>query len=151
MKKMAKLGLAVVVLMLMVSVAFAEYVPFKVSLTPAERLNILNLLPKQSNVIALRTSRKLELEMMLTDEEKSAMGMKIVNGAITNLQEINWSAVSEKEYTLGEFSVQLIIEELKKLDRTKQLQIFQLSIYDKFITNPVIDKALKEKEKLDKE
>ena len=146
-----KISVLVLVICFVFAGVFAEYIPFNVSLTSTERLNILNLLPKQSNVMVLRTARKLELEMMLTDEEKSAMGMKIVDGIITNLQEINWSAVPEKEYILGEFSVQLIIEELKKLDRTKQLQIFQLSIYDKFITNPEIEKALKEKEKLDKE
>lgn len=136
MKKMAKVGLAVVVLMLMVSVAFAEYIPFKVSLTPSERLNVMSVLPQKDNIVTLRIVSNLEQEIGLTEEEMDIIGFIIENGRVINLGKLteeDWNRVPAKEFTLGEIAKQLIADALKELSRREELQKYQLSIYDKFV------------------
>jgi len=140
MNMLRKMAVAVAVVLLVGSV-YAEYVPFKVSLTPAERLNVLNILPKEGNIITIQSVRRLEEELRLTVEEQVIMEFEIDpnTGNILNLTKpadnggIKWDKVPEKEFTFGDLEKGVVVGALKKLDKQEKLPVYMLSIYEKFV------------------
>lgn len=127
---MRKSVVAVLVALCLVASVFAEYVPFKVQLNLFERLTVLSLLPREGSFITLKIVGDLQNELAPTEEEIKLSEMKEnENGSV----QANWSAVPEKEFTLGETAQKIITDALKKLNKEEKLQMQYLSIYTKFI------------------
>ena len=124
--------LAGVLILLMVGMCFAEYVPCKVNLNLFERLVLIGLLPAQGNFATLKIVGELRMELAPTEEEYKAAGLTTLeNGGI---QAKDWNAVAEKELVLGETAEGIIVDALKKMDKEKQLKPEHLSVYEKFIS-----------------
>lgn len=106
----------------------------------SERLRVFAILPLQGDVATLRTIQELRNEFSFTDEEESAIGLKInpTDGRATWKPEADF----EKDIPLGDSSVNIICEALSELNRKKLLHITYLELYDRF---------MKEKESRDKE
>jgi len=129
MKHLKMLGVLVAVLML-VSVANAEYVPFKVKLNSLERLMVASLLPKESSFADYKILNDLRIELAYTEEEKAAINMKPAeNGGVM----AQWSAVKEKEITFGATTEKIVIDALVKLDQQEKLLPEHISLYKKFV------------------
>ncbi len=102
----------------------------KFKLTLAERLTLLNLIPKENNFSTLRIIRTFSKELGISDEEYKEFGIKQEG------EKISWdpkNAGKEKEFEIGEIANALIKEALKKLDTDKKLDQIHYTIYEKFV------------------
>lgn len=96
----------------------------------SERLGLLNILPKEGNVVTLRILRDFQNELSFTEEEKATIKLVFSDDRIT------WddSLVTGKEIDIGDTMKELIVAALKRLDASKRLSMEQLPLYEKFVT-----------------
>jgi len=128
---MRKLSLAVIIVLLLGGLCFAEYVPCKVSLNLFERLVVMGLLPAEGNFATLKIVNELKMELAPTEEEYKLAGLtSMKNGGI---QAKDWTIVKEKEITLGETAEGIIVNALKKMDKEMKLKNEHMTVYTKFI------------------
>lgn len=103
----------------------------RVALTVGERIRLGASLPDESNFVTLKLVRRLREELSFSEEEIAEY--KIVQ---TDTQ-IRWDPQSprpEKEFDIGEKTVDIIVEALKNLDRQKRLTDQHMSLYEKFVS-----------------
>ena len=94
-----------------------------------ERLLVLNLLPKEGTFTNLKLLRVARENLSFTEEENKVLKFKQENDQIVWIND----AVDAKEIELGEVVKELIVKELKKLDKEEKLKDEFLSLYSKFI------------------
>lgn len=95
-----------------------------------DRLLILNILPKEGNIITLRLIRDIIQKVGLSDKELKDLKMKqIDNGRVT------WDNSKEiiKDINLGESAIGIISDEFKRLNKDKKLTMEHMNVYDKFV------------------
>jgi len=120
----------VLMILLISSLAIAEYVPFKVKLNMIERLVVDGLLPKETNFANWKIINDLKNQLAPTETEMKNSNMRNnPNGGVL----AEWDKVEEKEIVFGEITEKLIINALKKLDSESKLLPEHLSLYEKFI------------------
>lgn len=101
----------------------------------AERLALLGVLPQQGNAITLRVIRELQNQLSFTEAEMEHYNVKnqqLPDGRVN----VTWNPelIDEtKDIKIGKVAKKTIIEQLERLNSTKQLHISMLPIYDKFI------------------
>ena len=109
----------------------------KVKLNLKERIQFLNLLPRENNFATLRIIRKVEKEVGITDEDFKEFGIKQIPATAENPSgQFRWDQKKgeiEKEFEVGEIAHQLIKTVLEKLDTDKKLTQDQFSLYEKFV------------------
>lgn len=95
----------------------------------AERLTLLNLLPREGNFITLKLLRELRESLSFTDKEVAQFKVKAANDRIT------WdnSASVDKEILIGDTMTNVIVEVLTKLDKAQKLADAQMGLYEKFV------------------
>jgi len=101
-----------------------------VKLEIAERINLLNILPVEGNIVTLRVVNELRLDLGFSETELAeAKIMQTEDGRIT------WdaSAVLVKDVKIGDTAREIITEALKKLDGEKKLTPQLVPIWDKFM------------------
>ena len=128
---MKKLSLALIIALLFGGLCFAEYVPCKVSLNLFERMVVLALLPAEGNFATLKIVNELKMELAPTEEEFKKAGLSAMETG--GIQAKDWSAVPEREFTLGEIAEGIIVNALKKLDKEMKLRAEHMTVYAKFI------------------
>ncbi len=100
-----------------------------------ERLALLGVLPQQGNAATLRVIRELQSELSFSEEETehfSITNHQLPDGRAT----INWNPELTKEtkdIKIGKTAKKTIIRQLERLDRTEQLHVSMMPIYDMFI------------------
>jgi len=94
-----------------------------------ERLLVLNLLPKEGTFTNLKLLRVARENLSFTEEENKVLKFKQENDQIVWVND----AVDAKEIDTGEVVKELIVKELKKLDKEEKLKDEFLSLYSKFI------------------
>jgi len=106
-----------------------------VELNIAERIALIGVLPQQGNAVTLRVIRELQTQLSFTDEEIEHYGIEnhlLPDGRAS----INWNPelIDEtKDIEIGKTAKKAIIAQLERLDKTGQLHISMMPIYDRFI------------------
>ena len=105
-------------------------------LTVSERFVLLGVLPPEGNFATLRIVRDLGKNLSFSEEEIKDYSIKIgVNNGVSTAK---WDVVKgnvAKEIKSGEMATQLIVDQLKKLDKEKQLKPTMMTVYEKFVEN----------------
>lgn len=103
----------------------------KFKLILAERINLMEILPAEGSFLTLRVLRELKLNLGVKDEEFKLFEIVQKDNQIT----WNDKANKEIEFELGEKAVDIIIEQLEKLDKNKKLEDKHFSLFEKFVKN----------------
>ena len=126
-------------------------------LTVLERILLLNLLPKEGNVITLRVVRKVREALSFSDEEQAALDFRHEGEAVHGQEELpaaerkrvpegqivwNQKAEPAKEFRFGETALKLIRKELTRLDTDGKLNEPMVPLYDKFFPPPADEEIL---------
>lgn len=105
-------------------------------LTVSERFVLLGILPPEGNFVTLRVIRELQKNLSFSEEEIKDYSIKI--GFDKGTSTAKWDVVKgnvAKEVKIGEMATQLIVDQLKKLDKEKRLKPIMMTIYEKFVEN----------------
>lgn len=104
----------------------------KMNLGVLDRLLLLNILPKEGNLVTLRVTRDLSRDLGFTEEE-----LKDLNFVTNPNGGISWdtgaAAKIVKEIEIGDTMLSIVVKELKKLDKEEKLSMEILDLYEKFI------------------
>ncbi len=95
-----------------------------------ERLNVLSVLPKESDFATLKIVRVLQDSVGFGEAEWKEYGIKQKDGSTTWNPE---KGSEEKEIEIGEKATDVIKEAFKELNNKKKLTAQHLSVYEKFM------------------
>ncbi len=93
-----------------------------------DRLILLNVLPPSGTITTLRIVRDLGTELGFSEEEHQALSFEQEEGSI------QWdnAAEEDKEVEIGVTASAMFLESFEKLSEEKQLNLSQLSLYERF-------------------
>lgn len=96
-----------------------------------DRLSLLNILPKESDVTTLRVVRKLQNDLSFSEEEHKLLNFRQEEDRLL------WDDAGdiEKEIEIGERATDVIKLALRNLNEQGKLHIDALDIYDRFMEN----------------
>ena len=95
-----------------------------------ERINLLSILPREGNLITLKIVRKTQNNIGFSSEEIQKLKFQTFPDG-----RISWdiNEAEDKEVDLDPIGLDIIREELRKLDAQRKLNIEHLSLWEKFI------------------
>jgi len=99
-------------------------------LTVKERIQILSILPRQSNYINLRQIRDLEFALSFTDDEQSVLKFENLENGVVRWDD---SGEQEKEFNLSEPQSKVISNALRAISSGAKLEMDMLDLYERFI------------------
>jgi len=96
-----------------------------------DRINLLNILPAEGNIVTLRIVNELRGSLSFSEKE-------LADGKINQSAEghITWDAASGvvKDVKIGDTARDIIKGALKKLDEEKKLTAQLVPLWDKFVS-----------------
>lgn len=94
-----------------------------------ERIVLLGLLPQEASYLNFKIVTTLKAELSFSEEEQKELNMVEKEGMVT------WDSEKEKEkyINIGEKATDLIIAELKKLDKDGKINSQNSSLYERFV------------------
>jgi len=95
-----------------------------------DRLQILNILPKEGNIVTLRIINNLRMNLSPTAAEIEEFKIEQVPEGV----KYTTSALVPKPFEFLKIEVDTIQKALKDLDTKQKLPIEMIGIYDKFFT-----------------
>ncbi len=101
----------------------------KFKLNLAERINLMEILPVEGNFITLGIIREFKVNIGVKDKEFKLFGIEQKDNKITWKEEGN----KEIDFDFGDKAVEIVIEELEKLDKGKKLEDKHFSLFTKFV------------------
>jgi len=101
----------------------------KFKLKLAERINTMEILPAEGSFVTLKVLRELKLNLGVKDEEFKMFDIKQKDNQVT----WNNKGNEELEFEIGEKAVEIIVEQLEKLDNDKKLEDKHFSLFEKFV------------------
>lgn len=104
-------------------------------LTIAERISLLDLLPRQGNVVTLRLITDLQKKIALTVEELEEFGVEQVQSDTGGVF-VRWAPEFDKtrvDISLNDHEKGIVTRELVRLESVGQLTMNSLSLYDYFV------------------
>jgi len=103
-------------------------------LTVQERINLMDILPRQGNFVELKIVRNLREELDFSEEELQKGEITIV--PLTDGR-ANWVSKAPnkvvKDCNITELAEGIILTALKTLDEQKKLRAAHLTLYEKFV------------------
>lgn len=98
-------------------------------LSTAERLILLNALPKQGSLVDLRIVRDLSSALSFSEEEQAELGFREENGRV------QWRIEGEKnaDVKMGPRAQDIVLKALRALDKRGELTIDQVDVYERFL------------------
>lgn len=100
----------------------------------AERINLLSLMPTETNFVTLKVIRDLEEELSFS--EKEIKDYEIETQVAGQRTFTKWNDAGndyEKNCKIGEKATDLIVEQLEKLDKENKLTNNHFTLYEKFV------------------
>ncbi len=91
----------------------------------------MEILPAEGNFVTLKVIRELKANLGVKDEEFKLYEIVQKDNQIT----WNDKGTEEVEFELGEKAVDIIVEQLEKLDKGKKLEDKHFSLFEKFVKN----------------
>jgi len=99
------------------------------TLSVMDRVLLLNILPTKGSILKLRLSREFSETLSFTEEEHSRLKFTESGGSIAWSDE---AADLVKDIEIGKVMMELIKEELTKLDESESLGLEHVDLYGKF-------------------
>lgn len=98
-------------------------------LSVVERLQLLDILPQDGDVVTLRIIRDLQRELSFTEQEIAESNIK------TTGNQVSWNpaSVATKPIDLGPKALSIIVETLSRLSAEKRLHMAKLPLYERFV------------------
>lgn len=98
-------------------------------LTVMERLQLLQILPKEGDFLTLKVLRQLKDAISFGEDDHKLYKFEVKDGMA------RWdnSVPQEKEIVIGEKATDLVMDALKGLNDKKKLTEAHMSLYEKFI------------------
>lgn len=96
-------------------------------LSVADRVGILNILPKEGNVVTLRVIQELQHELSFTEGEIKDIELEQEGSQVSWKREVN------KEVEIGEAAHKIIAGQLRMLDKENKLPMSFMDIYERFV------------------
>ena len=100
-------------------------------LNVTERINLMGILPAETNYVTLKIVNDLKSELSFSEEELKEYEMRFEDSMVY----FNPVKSKEKEIKIGEKATDIIIEALNKLDKDNKVNDNNISLYEKFIIN----------------
>lgn len=96
-----------------------------------ERLVLMGLLPKESNFVTLKLTKNLMEELSFSEEEHRTLKF---NQEGTQLK---WDTTAKvvKDVHIGDMMMEIIVKELKEMDKSNKLTPDHFSLFEKLIEN----------------
>jgi hypothetical protein len=102
-------------------------------LSVLERIQLLNNLPKEGNIITMKIVRNLRNDLSFSEEELAEIKMvSIPDPNDPSRQNISWENEVEKDVTIGEVGRKVIIDTFKSLDEGKKITAELLALFERF-------------------
>jgi len=99
-----------------------------------ERINLLELLPKENDFLTMKKISELAERLNFTDEEVKQYEIKVSPAQMGGRWTWNKKGQDYKaDIEIGEIGEKEIVEALKKKNEEKQLKAFEVSLYEKFV------------------
>jgi len=96
--------------------------------TVLERILLLNVLPKEGNVVTIRIIRDLTKHLGLTEEELKKVNLRVEEA------KVEWDDTTYvADIPVGEKALDIIVEAVSKMDKEKKLTEQYLPLYERFI------------------
>ena len=98
-------------------------------LSVVERLQLLDILPQEGDVVTLRIIADLRRELSFSEQEIAASNL------VTTGNQVTWnpSATTVKSIELGPKALSTIVETLTRLSAEKRLHLAKLPLYERFV------------------
>lgn len=100
-------------------------------LSVADRLLLLNILPKEGSLTTIKLMRELREELSFSEEENKKLGFKQEGDMVL----WNFEADLEKEIKISDILKDVIKKTLKELDKSEKLTEAHLGLWDMFVEN----------------
>jgi len=94
-----------------------------------DRLILLNILPKESDLTTLRIIRTLKDNLSFSEEEHKALEFKHEGAQVLWKQD----ADIPKDIVIGEKATDIIVDALKGLNKQKKLTEQHIPLFEKFV------------------
>jgi hypothetical protein len=107
-------------------------IKMKYKLNIAERLGLLDVLPREGSFITLKIVRDLQSSLSFTEKELEEFG---INQEGNNIKWFPEKSNETIEIEIGERAQDIIIAALKKLDESKKLTPNHFNLYELFVEN----------------
>ena len=101
----------------------------KYNLTVVDRVILLNVLPKEGNMITLLSLRDLKAELVFSEAENEALGVRMEDGNLI----WNKDAEQEKAVEINGTMTKIIVEALLDMDKQGKLNEAMIDTCQKFI------------------
>jgi len=99
-----------------------------------ERINLLEILPKENDFLTMKKIGELAKRLNFTDEEVKKYEIQVIPAQKGGQWTWNRKGQDYKaDIEIGEISEKEIVEVLKKKNEEKQLKAFEVSLYGKFV------------------
>jgi hypothetical protein len=100
-------------------------------LAVAERLVLLNVLPREGDLTTLRLVRDLLGELSFSEAEHVAFQITVEDGRAT----WNQAAEQKKDVEIGATAQKIIIKAFRDLEGARRLRLDFLPLYERFVEN----------------
>jgi hypothetical protein len=105
-------------------------------LSVAERIGLLQILPKEGNYVTLKVVHDLKLNLAFSEEEIKDWDIKTQIDPLNKDRQITtWSLskAQEKEVEFGDSAMEIVVVALKGFDEKGKLDESLFSLYEKFV------------------
>ena len=96
-------------------------------LSVADRLTLLNVLPKEGDYTTLKIVRKLRDDLSFSEEEHKILQFQ------KDGEMVRWNDMEDTEIDIGEKATDVIQQAFKELDKQGKLHMEYLDLYERFI------------------
>lgn len=105
-------------------------------LSVKDRMALMTILPKEANFVTYGIANDLRTHLSLTEKEHKDLKIRETPSGDGKMF-VEWdqdaAAKADKDIPIGEKAMDLIVEELKKLNETNKLDQATFDLYDKFV------------------
>ena len=101
----------------------------------SERINLLGILPTESNYVTLKIVADLKLELSFSEDEIKENEIESHKDGEKVFTIWNQQKAKDKDVSIGEKATDIIVDALKKLDGENKINDQTATLYEKFIIN----------------
>ena len=101
----------------------------------SERINLLGILPTESNYVTLKIVADLKLELSFSEDEIKECEIESHKDGEKVFTIWNQQKAKDKDVSIGEKATDIIVDALKKLDGENKINEQTATLYEKFIIN----------------
>ena len=98
-------------------------------LNVVERINLLGILPAETNYVTFKIVNDLKSNLSFSEDEIKEYEIKFKEQMVF----FNPDKSKDKEIKIGEKATDIIIEALEKLDKENKINENNISLYEKFV------------------